>query len=249
MIELKDVSVTFNEGTPREVRALRDVSLAVPAGEFAVIVGSNGSGKSTLLNLVAGSVKPRTGQVLIDGHDVTPLHDYMRSGSVARIFQDPLRGTAPGLSVVDNMRLAALRSGSKGLKIGTGRAFRDRAVASLASMGLRLEEALDRDAGTLSGGQRQALTLAMSFMDRPKVLLLDEPAAALDPKTSGALMTSAVEMIRQAGVTALLVTHSMKEAARYGDRVLMMHEGRIKRDVSGEARRGLESEDLFRWFE
>jgi putative ABC transport system ATP-binding protein len=248
MIELKSVSVTYNEGTVREVRALREIDLSVPAGEFVVVLGSNGSGKSTLLNVLAGSARPATGRVFIDGRDVTGLADYERSAMVARIFQDPLRGTAPDLSVLDNMRLASLRAHGKRFRLGTGAAFRRRAAERLAPLGLHLEEALDREVGTLSGGQRQALTLAMSFLEEPRVLLLDEPAAALDPKTSGLLMATADDLIRRAGVTALWVTHHMHEAVQYGDRVLLLREGRLEKDVRGTERRALRAEDLYRWF-
>jgi putative ABC transport system ATP-binding protein len=184
MIEIANISKTFNTGKPNQVNAISKVSLNIKAGEFVVIVGSNGSGKTTLLNLVAGNILPNTGTITIDGNNVTRLPEYKRSKWIARIFQNPLLGTAGDLSIVDNFRLAAIRTQYKGLTIGKNEGFKKLVKDKIATLGMGLESKIEQPIGTLSGGQRQALTLLMSVMDTCKILLLDEPTAALDPRSA-----------------------------------------------------------------
>lgn len=248
MIELKQISKVFNAGKQNEVIALQDVNLTIKEGEFLVVVGSNGSGKSTMLNIVAGSIAPSKGKVIINGNDVTMLPDYKRSPSIARVFQNPLSGTAPDLSIIDNFRLAALRTKSKSLKIGLTQSFRRQVAEHLTRLGMGLEKKLDQPMGSLSGGQRQALTLLMGVMDDLDILLLDEPTAALDPKSAEVVMRIAEDIIREFKLTALLITHNLKDANTYGDRVLHMVEGRISRDIAGPEKRQLTTQDMYAWF-
>lgn len=249
MIALQQVSKSFARGTASEVKALNDVSLLIPRGQFAVLLGANGSGKSTLMNLVAGTVQPDSGRILLDGQDVTGTPDYGRSRWVSRIFQDPLTGTAPSLSLLENLRLAALRCKPKTLTVGTGKEFRKRASEMVSSLELGLETKLDQPVGTLSGGQRQALSLLMAVMDDTRILLLDEPTAALDPRTSVRVMELADRIIRQYGLTAVMITHQLKDAIRFGDRILVLSEGRVLADISGQERNSLQVNDLLKWFE
>lgn len=248
MIELINLSNVFNSGKQNEVRALTDIHLSISDGQFVVVVGSNGSGKSTLLNVVAGSITPSRGSIRINGKDVTSLPDYKRSPSIARVFQNPLSGTAPDLSIIDNFRLAALRTRSKSLKIGLTLKFRNQVYDRLARLGMGLEHKLDQPMGSLSGGQRQALTLLMGVMDDLDILLLDEPTAALDPKSAGIVMNIAHELICEFNLTTMLITHNLKDAYTYGDRVLHMAEGRVVRDIMGSDKKLLSTQDMFEWF-
>lgn len=248
MIELQQIEKTFNQGMQNEVAALQGINLIIADGEFVVVVGSNGSGKSTLLNIVAGSVQPSRGKVLVNGRDVTSLPDYKRSPSIARVFQNPLSGTAPDLSIIDNFRLAALRTRSKSLKIGLTQSFRRQVADHLTRLGMGLENKLDQPMGSLSGGQRQALTLLMGVMDDLDILLLDEPTAALDPRSAEVVMRIADDIIREFKLTALLITHNLKDAHTYGDRVIHMVEGRISRDISDDQKRLLTTQDMYGWF-
>lgn len=248
MIQLDNISKTFNKGKANEVVALQDVSLSIAQGEFTVIVGANGSGKTTLLNSVAGTVLPDTGTITIDGTDVTRLPDYARSRWVARIFQNPLLGTAADLSIIDNFRLAALRTKSKGLAIGKTAAFKVEVADRIAMLGMGLENKLEQPMGTLSGGQRQALTLVMSVMDDCKILLLDEPTAALDPRSASVVMQTADELVKKYALTAILVTHNLKDAAQYGSRILQMAEGAVIKDIAAPKKGELKQSELFNWF-
>lgn len=248
MIGLTDLHKTFNPGKANEVKALRGISLHMEAGSFLVLVGSNGSGKSTLLNTIAGSIFPDRGKIYFNDRDVSKLPDYVRSQWMARVFQDPLGGTAPELSILDNFRLASLRSSAKKLKIGTTSAFRQRTRDRIAVLGMGLEDKIDQAMGTLSGGQRQALTLLMSVMDRTDILLLDEPTAALDPNAAKTVMETARQIIESHKLTAILVTHDMTEAVTYGDRLIQMDRGQIKRDVRGEEKKKLVAGDIYGWF-
>ncbi len=249
MIELERIEAVFHPGTPREVKALHGVDLHIGTGEFVVVVGSNGSGKSTLLNVIAGSLRPATGRVRLAGRDVTTLKDYRRSRWVARIFQDPQQGTAPGLSIVDNFRLASLRAGRKTLRIGVNRSFRATVRERVAALGLGLENKLDQPMGSLSGGQRQALTLVMAMLAKPDVLLMDEPTASLDPRTAQHLMVLANRLIAEHGVTTLLVTHHLKDAVAFGNRVVLMREGAVAKDIGGPVKAALSLGELYGWFE
>ncbi len=248
MIQLRQISKVFNTGKLNEIQALDDVDLEIPDGQFVVVVGSNGSGKSTLLNIIAGSIFPSKGSVLINGHDVTALPDYRRSPSIARVFQNPLSGTAPDLSIIDNFRLAALRTKSKSLKIGLNQQFRENVAERLSRLGMGLENKLDQPMGSLSGGQRQALTLLMGVMDDLDILLLDEPTAALDPKSASVVMRIADDIIREFNLTSMLITHNLKDAHSYGDRVIHMVEGRVSKDVDVDQKRHLTTQELFQWF-
>jgi putative ABC transport system ATP-binding protein len=248
MIDLNNVHKTFNRGKANQVDAVKNINLEVNEKEFLVIVGSNGSGKTTLLNLVAGSVLPGSGIIHIDGNDVTRLPDYRRSQWIARVFQNPLSGTASDLSILDNFRLAAIRTKAKGLSIGVDEQFRKLVKEKIATLGMRLENKIEQPMGTLSGGQRQALTLLMSVMDSCKVLLLDEPTAALDPRSAEVVMLTADKLIKDFELTAILITHNLKDAFNYGNRIIQMAEGKILKDLDKQQKSTLKQNDLFDWF-
>lgn len=248
MIELQNIDKYFNKGTQSQVRALRNVSLKISDREFVVIVGSNGSGKSTLLNLLSGTLQPSSGRILLNNNDITGLKDYQRSRWIARVFQDPLAGTAPELSIIDNFRLASLRTEPKNLKIGVNAVFKDRVRAKVSLLRLGLEDKLDQPVGTLSGGQRQALTLLMTTMDDADILLLDEPTAALDPRSADIVLHTADELIRQYQLTAILITHNIKDAVHMGSRIIQMSEGNIIRDLGRDQKQKLVPGDVYDWF-
>ena len=248
MIELKNITKIFNRGEVNEVAALEDVSLRIEEGEFVVLVGANGSGKTTLLNIISGAALPSKGRAFLHGEDVTGLPEHKRSRWVARVFQDPLGGTAPELSILDNFRLAALRTRRKKLKIGINEAFKASVRERIAVLGLGLEDKLQQPMGTLSGGQRQALTLLMSVMDHTDILLLDEPTAALDPKSADVVLLTAERLIREYKLTTVLITHNMRETQRFGTRLIQMERGRMVRDLEGEAKQELKLEEMYGWF-
>jgi len=248
MINIQSLHKIFNKGLPNEVQAINGIDLNITNGDYLVIVGSNGSGKSTLLNLIAGSILPSSGSVNIDGNDVSRLHDYQRSRWVARVFQNPLSGTAPDLSILDNFRLAALRTKRKGFGIGINDGFKARVKDQIARLGMGLENKTGQLMGTLSGGQRQALTLLMSVMDDCKILLLDEPSAALDPRSADLVMQTADHLIKDYHLTGILITHNLKDAFTYGNRIIQMAEGKILHDLSSEKKTALSQNELFSWF-
>jgi putative ABC transport system ATP-binding protein len=248
MINIKNIHKTFNRGKANQVDAVNGISLDIANGEFLVIVGSNGSGKTTLLNLVAGSVLPSSGTITIDGNEVTNLPDYRRSQWIARVFQNPLSSTASDLSIIDNFRLAAIRTKPKGLTIGVNEAFKKQVREKIAILGMGLENKIEQSMGTLSGGQRQALTLLMSVMDDCKVLLLDEPTAALDPRSAEVVMKTADKLIKDFKLTAILITHNLKEAYNYGNRIIQMGEGLIMKDLDIHQKAKSKQSDLFDWF-
>ncbi len=248
MIKLASLYKTFNKGQTNQVQAINGVSLDIASGEYVVIVGANGSGKSTLLNLVAGSILPSAGTIEIEGTDATRWADYRRSKWIARVFQNPLSGTAPDLSILDNFRLAALRTKPKGLGIGINDAFKSNVKEQIARLNLGLENKTGQLMGTLSGGQRQALTLLMSVMDNCRILLLDEPSAALDPRSAQTVMQTADVLIKQYQLTAILVTHNLKDAYTYGTRLVQMGEGSVIQDLGTEKKTLLTQNDLFEWF-
>jgi putative tryptophan/tyrosine transport system ATP-binding protein len=248
MIDIKNAHKTFNKGKPNQVDAVNGVSLHIASEDFVVIVGSNGSGKTTLLNLIAGSVLPTAGTISIDGNDVTKLPDYKRSRWIARVFQNPLSGTASDLSILDNFRLAAIRTQRKGLHVGINEQFKQQVKEKIASLGMGLENKLEQPIGTLSGGQRQALTLLMSVMDTCQVLLLDEPTAALDPRSAEIVMQTADKLIKEFKLTAILITHNLKDAYNYGNRIIQMGEGKVLKDIAGDKKNALKQGDLFDWF-
>jgi len=244
MISLTHISVSFGAS----VLALDDLSLTIPSGQYVVVVGPNGSGKTTLLNVIAGALLPRSGAVFFEDRDVTRLVEHRRSRWVARVFQNPLSGTAPELSILENFRLASLRTSHAGLRIGVNAAFRGLVRDRIATLGMGLENKVDQLMGTLSGGQRQALTLLMSVMDKTDVLLLDEPTAALDPRSSELVLRTADALISQYRLTALLITHNLKDAHTYGSRLIQMSSGRIVRDLSSDVKAALDLPSLFSWF-
>jgi len=249
MIELRNISKTYNRKSTDPVVALNDISLTIPEKSFVVVVGANGSGKSTLLNAIAGTTRVDSGSIFIDNTDITRLRDYQRSRWIARIFQDPLMGTAPELTVMENFRLAALRTTSKRLKTGTDEKFAKSVKEKVYILGLGLEHKLNQPMGTLSGGQRQALTLLMAVMDETKILLLDEPTAALDPKTSALILRLADRIIREFSLTVLFVTHQLKDALYYGNRIIRMDGGIIVQDYANTAKTALTIGEVFQWFE
>jgi putative ABC transport system ATP-binding protein len=244
MIELNHIEKTFEQPGGDRVQALRGVSLTIPAGEFLTVIGSNGSGKSTILNVIAGTYLTNAGTIRIANTDVTRWPEHRRAALVGRVFQDPFKGTCPSMTVAENLRMAELRGKRRGLKLGLDRAALDRYREALASLGMRLENRLQASMGTLSGGQRQAITLLMATLTRPELLLLDEHTAALDPRAAEQIMTATDNVVRTQKLTTLMVTHSMDQAVRFGDRAIMMHRGMIIADLSGEERRGVTEADL-----
>ena len=248
-IHFQNISKSFNAGKAMQLQVLQNVELKIESGAFVTIVGANGSGKSTLLNVIAGTVKPDSGNIYIDNNNLNNTSDFQRSRFIARIFQNPLMGTAADLSITENFRIAALRSKPKSLLSIYGKSFEDIVAHSVQKLNMNLESKLHQKMGTLSGGQRQALTLLMSVMDECKVLLLDEPVAALDPHSSEQVMQIANRLIAEYKLTAIMVTHSMKDACTYGNRIIQMKEGKILRDISGDEKPKLQVNDLYKWFE
>ncbi len=248
MILLENISHVFNRGRSNEVIAIECVNMVIPDREFIVLVGSNGSGKSTLLNILAGTIIPTSGKVLIDGKDLTHAPDYRRSKFVARVFQNPTDGTASDLNILENFRLAALRNKSKNLVIGLNKKFETLVRDEIAELGLGLENKLYQSMGSLSGGQRQALCLLMAVMTDLKVLLLDEPTAALDPKSAEIVLSTADKLVRKHEITTVMVTHHLREAHDYGDRVVQMQDGNIVKDMIKSECKGLSVSELYSWF-
>lgn len=250
MLELRHISKTFGAGTINEKKAVEDLSLTLASGDFVTIIGGNGAGKSTLFNAVAGVFYVDEGRVILDGEDMTFLPEYKRSNHLGRLFQDPLKGTAPHMTIEENLALAYLRSVRTRSPFGTvSKKDREYFRERLAALGLGLEDRLKSPVGLLSGGQRQALTLLMATLVTPKLLLLDEHTAALDPKTAHKVLTLTEKIISENMLSTLMVTHNMKDAIRYGNRLVMMHEGNIIYDVSGEEKANLQVSDLLAKFE
>ncbi len=249
MLELHGLRQTFNPGTVNEVRALQGVDLTLEAGSFVVVLGTNGSGKSTLLNAVAGSFFLDEGRIRLDGHDVTRWPEHRRAQLIGRVFQNPFSGTAPGMSIAENFALAARRGKPRGLSWALAPNLLGALRERVAALRMGLEDRLDNAIGSLSGGQRQALTLLMATWLRPRLLLLDEHTAALDPKSADQVISLSDQVIRRDGLTTLMVTHSMAQAVAYGDRILMMHRGRVVHDFRGAEKRRLRPEDLIDRFD
>lgn len=248
MITLTDIRKTFFAGQPNEVRALKGINLDITTGSFTVFTGANGSGKSTLLKVIAGSLTPDSGKVFIEGRAYNGVPEHARSPIIARLFQDPLAGTAPDLSIVENFRLGFLRGSRKGLTQGINRPFRSLVADRVSTLGMGLENKLDQEMGSLSGGQRQALTLLMATMADCKVLLMDEPTSALDPRSSEIVMARADAIIREKKLTALLVTHRLKDCIQFGDRLVHLSEGGIAYDIQGAEKESLTLEKILGWF-
>ncbi len=248
MIQVSGIYVTFNPGTPLENPALRGIDLTIPQGQFVTVIGSNGAGKSTLLNALSGDVSISRGQVTIANKDVTHLPTEKRAALVARVFQDPKAGTCENLTIEENLSLAMLRGQKRGLGSACKRDFKARFQSTLLDLGLGLEDRLNDKMGLLSGGQRQAVSLLMATLQPMKILLLDEHTAALDPKTAEFVLNLTNKIIETQQLTALMVTHSMRQALDVGHRTIMLHEGKVAFDLQGEQREGLTVSDLLDLF-
>lgn len=239
MLDLVNVRKTFHARTVNERVALKNVSLHLEDGDFVTIIGGNGAGKSTILNAIAGVWPVDEGKIVIDGTDVTALPEHRRAALLGRVFQDPMTGTAASMQIEENLALAARRGQRRTLRKGITRAEREEYRSRLASLGLGLEDRLTSRVGLLSGGQRQALTLLMATLKKPKLLLLDEHTAALDPRTAAKVLQLSDQIIREGHIMTMMVTHNMRDAIAYGNRLIMMHEGRIILDISGEEKKNL----------
>ena len=248
MLQIIDIHKTFNAGTINEKRALQGVSLHLKPGDFVTVIGGNGAGKSTLMNTVSGAYPVDEGQILIDGEDVTHLPEYKRAKFIGRVFQDPMMGTAATMQIEENMALAARRGKVRTLLPGITNKERKFYKEQLKILDLGLEERLTAKVGLLSGGQRQALTLLMAAMQKPKLLLLDEHTAALDPKTAAKVLDATQRIIEKDNLTTLMITHNMRDAIAYGNRLIMMYDGRVVVDVSGEEKKNLTVERLLSLF-
>ena len=248
MLEINNVYKTFNPGTINEKRALNGLNLTLNDGDFITVIGGNGAGKSTMLNMVAGVYPVDSGSIVIDGVDVTRLPEHKRAKYLGRVFQDPMMGTAADMWIEENMALASRRGQRRGLKWAISKAEREKFKEMLKELDLGLENRLSAKVGLLSGGQRQALTLLMAVMKKPKLLLLDEHTAALDPKTAAKVLALSDKFIEEEHLTAMMVTHNMKDAIAHGNRLIMMNNGRIILDVSGEEKKKLTVEYLLEAF-
>ena len=249
MLELRHISKTFGAGTINEKKAVEDLSLTLASGDFVTIIGGNGAGKSTLLNAVAGTWLVDSGTISIDGVNVTRLPEHKRAQFIGRVFQDPMMGTAATMQIEENLALALRRGKRRTLRAGITAAERDQYRELLKILGLGLEDRLTTKVGLLSGGQRQALTLLMATLQKPKLLLLDEHTAALDPKTAAKVLETTERIIKRDHLTTLMITHNMRDAIAHGNRLIMMYDGRIVVDVSGEEKQRLTVEDLLALFE
>ena len=244
MLDLINVRKTFNKGTITQRVALDGIYLHLDDGDFVTVIGGNGAGKSTMLNAVAGVWPVDDGRIILDGEDITALPDYKRAKYIGRVFQDPMMGTAPNMQLEENLALAMRRGQRRGLGWGVTRAEREEYREKLRGLGLGLEDRMTVKVGLLSGGQRQALTLLMASLRRPKLLLLDEHTAALDPATAAKVLELSDKIVAENGLTAMMITHNMKDAIKHGNRLIMMNEGRIILDISGEEKQKLTKRDL-----
>ena len=249
MLEIKNVYKTFNAGTVNEKVALKGLDLTLEDGDFVTVIGGNGAGKSTMLNAVAGVWPVDMGKIIIDGKDVTRLSEHQRAKYIGRVFQDPMMGTAATMQIDENLALAARRGLARTLKIGITKKEHDEYYELLKTLDLGLENRMTSKVGLLSGGQRQAVTLLMATLKKPKLLLLDEHTAALDPKTAKNVLTLTQKIIAENHLTAMMVTHNMKDALEYGNRTIMMHEGKIILDIDAETKKRIRVEDLLVMFE
>ena len=249
MLRIEDVYKTFNAGTINEKKALCGVNLTLEEGEFVTVIGANGAGKSTMLNAIAGVWPVDSGRIYIGGDDVTRLSEYKRAKYLGRVFQDPMTGTATTMSIEENMAIAARRGKARRLTWGITKAERDTYREMLKTLNLGLEDRLTSKVGLLSGGQRQAITLLMASIQKPKLLLLDEHTAALDPKTAAKVLEISDKIIAENHLTAMMVTHNMRDAIAHGNRLIMMHEGKVILNIAGEEKKKLTVEDLLHQFE
>ncbi len=249
MLEIRHAYKTFFPGTINEKVALSDLNLKIEDGEFVTVIGGNGAGKSTMLNIIAGSLSVDSGSIVIDGQDITRWPEHKRAALLGRVFQDPMMGTAPTMQIDENLAIAARRGQKRGLKWGITKEERETYRELLKGFDLGLEDRLSAKVGLLSGGQRQALTLLMATLKKPKVLLLDEHTAALDPKTAQKVLDITDRIVERSGLTTFMVTHNMKDAIRHGNRLLMLNEGKIILDIRGEEKKKMTVEKLLNRFE
>lgn len=249
MLHVENVSKTFFPGTINEKRALQNLSLHLASGDFATVIGGNGAGKSTTLNAIAGVFPVDKGKIIIDGEDITKKPEHKRAKYIGRVFQDPMLGTAAGMMIEENLALAARRGETPGLAWSLPEAQHDRFYELLKELDLGLEDRMTAKVGLLSGGQRQALTLLMASLKKPKLLLLDEHTAALDPKTAAKVLALTEKIVTRDQLTTLMITHNMRDALRYGNRLIMLHNGRVIIDVQGEEKKHLQIADLLEMFE
>ena len=249
MLDIINVHKSFNIGTPVQKDALKGLELHLDKGDFVTVIGGNGAGKSTMLNAVAGVFSVEQGNIKIDGHDVTKEPEFKRAKYIGRVFQDPLKGTAGDMQIEENLALALRRGKRRSLKWGISSKEREMFVEMLKDLDLGLESRIASKVGLLSGGQRQALTLLMATIKEPKLLLLDEHTAALDPKTAQKVLDMTERVVNEHHLTTMMITHNMKHAIKYGNRLIMMNDGQIIYDVSGEEKKNLEVSDLLRKFE
>ena len=248
MLEIQNVSKTFNAGTVNEKTALNGLNLKLNEGDFVTVIGGNGAGKSTMQNAICGTWQPDSGQIILDGIDVTALPEHKRAKYLGRVYQDPMTGTAAGMQIEENLALAARRGKRRTLRPMITKTEREDYKNLLAELGLGLESRLSAKVGTLSGGQRQALTLLMATLQSPKLLLLDEHTAALDPKTAARVMELTEKIVTETKLTTLMITHNMRDAIHYGNRLIMLHEGRVILDISGEEKEKLTVAELLEMF-
>ena len=249
MLTISNVRKTFNKGTINEKKALQGINLHLKPGDFVTIIGGNGAGKSTMLNMIAGVYPIDSGKIEIDGVNISREPEHKRAQYIGRVFQDPMRGTAAGMQIQENLALALRRGRRRGLSWHIKNEELDFYREALTRLDLGLQTRMTSKVGLLSGGQRQALTLLMATLEKPKLLLLDEHTAALDPKTAKKVLELTDEIVSEQELTTLMVTHNMKDAIQYGNRLIMMHEGRIIYDVEGEEKKSLQVEDLLKKFE
>ena len=249
MLKIDHIVKVFNAGTVNEKTALNGLTLHLDEGDFCTVIGGNGAGKSTMLNAVAGVFQVDQGSIVIDGIDVTKLPEHKRAKYIGRVFQDPMTGTAATMQIEENLALAKRRGKKRSLRPGITKAEREEYKELLKILDLGLEDRLTSKVGLLSGGQRQALTLLMATMNKPKLLLLDEHTAALDPKTALKVLTLSARIVEENHLTTMMITHNMKDAIKYGNRLIMMHEGHIIYDVSGEEKKNLHVSDLLAKFQ
>ena len=248
MLKITDLHKTFNPGTINEKCALDGLNLHLKDGDFVTVIGGNGAGKSTLLNAISGVWRPDCGTIEIDGVDVSNMPEYKRAQFLGRVFQDPMKGTAPDMEIAENLAIAARRGKKRKLVWGVRKAEREAYKKLLATLELGLEDRLSTKVGLLSGGQRQAITLLMASMNKPKLLLLDEHTAALDPKTAAKVLELTDRIVSENKLTTLMITHNMRDAINHGNRLIMMYDGHIVVDVEGEEKRKLTVEDLLNMF-
>ena len=244
MLELKDIAKTYNVGLINETKVLEGFNLSVPKGQFVTVIGSNGSGKTTILNLICGTIFPNSGKIFLEGKDITGMTEFRRARHIGRVFQDTQKGTSPNMTILENLSLADNKGRFYGLSMGVNKKRIDAYKEMLAPLGLGLENKMNVLVGSLSGGQRQVLAMVMCTMADIDLLILDEHTAALDPKTSELIIELTNKIVREKGITTMMVTHNLRHAVTYGDRLLMFHRGGIEMDLSGEARRNVDVDDL-----